>query len=103
MPKALDNVIVAAKPDPEAWTVTLTWANGEITTNSFRHLMGKGVLAALADPAFFVQARVGENGRTLEWPNDIDFCADALWFETHPADGPQQSRPAADETRPVAP
>jgi len=33
---------------------------------------------------------VGERGRSLEWPGDIDFCADALWFETHPEDSPQQ-------------
>jgi len=73
MPNALDNVIVAAAPDPETYTVSLTWANGEKTVNSFAHLVGKGVFAAFADPAFFMQASVGERGRSLEWPGELDF------------------------------
>jgi len=37
-----------------------------------------------------VEAKIGERGRSLEWPGEIDFCADALWFEAHPEDAPQQ-------------
>ena len=96
MPKVLDNIIVAAVPDPKTSSVAVTWANGETTANSFRHLVGKGVFAALAEPAVFAQVRVGEWGRSLEWPGEIDFCADALWFETHPADAPGPSPRAAD-------
>ena len=94
MPKVLENVITAAVPDPVSHTVALTWANGERTVSSFRHLVGKGVFAAFSDPAFFAQARVGEGGRSLEWPGERDFCADALWFEAHPEDAPeaQESR-----------
>ena len=90
MPQVLDNIIVAAVPDPETYSVTVTWANGETTISGFRHLVGKGVFTALADPAVFAQVRVGERGRSLEWPGEIDFCADALWFETHPAEAPRQ-------------
>jgi len=90
MPKVLDNIIVAAVPDPKTYSVALTWANGVTTTSNFRHLVGKGVFAALTDPAVFAQAHVGERGRSLEWPDEIDFCADALWFETHKADAPEQ-------------
>jgi hypothetical protein len=97
MPKVLDNVITAAVADPNTHTVTLTWANGEKTANSFRHLIGKGVFAALSDPAFFAQVHVGERGRSLEWPDEIDFCADALWFETHPAEVPRQPQLMADQ------
>jgi hypothetical protein len=68
MPKVLDNVITAAAPDPATHTVALTWASGETTVNSFGHLVGKGVFAAFADPEFFAQMRVGEGGRSLEWP-----------------------------------
>jgi hypothetical protein len=53
-------------------------------------LVGKGVFAAFSDPAFFAQARVGEGGRSLEWPGERDFCADALWFKAHPEDAPEQ-------------
>ena len=37
------------------------------------------MFSAFTDPAFFAQARVGEGGRSLEWP-ELDFCADALRF-----------------------
>ena len=90
MPTVLENIITGAVADPATHTVTVAWANGATTVNRFAHLVGKGVLAAFSDPAIFAQVRVGERGRSLEWPNDIDFCADALWFETHPADGPRQ-------------
>jgi hypothetical protein len=96
MPKVLDNIIVAAVADPNTHTVALIWANGATTVNSFRHLVGRGVFAAFTDPAFFAQAHVGDRGRSLEWPDEIDFCADALWFATHPEDAPEQSREFAD-------
>ncbi len=96
MPKVLENVITAAAADPKAHTVTLTWANGQKTINNFSHLVGKGVFAAFADPGFFAKVRIGEGGRSLEWPGELDFCADALWFEQHPQDAPRQPRAAAE-------
>ena len=95
MPKVLDNIITTAVADATTHVVTLTWANGEKTANSFRHLIGRGVLAVLADPTIFAQVRIGERGRSLEWPGEIDFCADALWFETYLAEAPRQPRHAA--------
>lgn len=103
MPKVLDNVIVGAVADPAAYTVTVSWANGATTVNRFGHLIGKGVFAALTDPAMFAQVRVGERGRSLEWPGEIDFCADALWFETHPADAPQPARQPSEPAEQHAP
>ena len=88
MPKVLENVITCVAPDPERHSVTLTWANGTTTVSHFGHLVGKGVFGALADPMVFAQVKVGDRGRSLEWPGEIDFCADALWFETHPEDAP---------------
>lgn len=93
MPQVLDNIIVGAVPDSKTYSVTLAWANGETTVNRFDQLIGKGVFVAVTDPAVFAQVRVGDRGRSLEWPGAIDFCADALWFETHPADAPQQPQP----------
>ena len=101
MPKVPDNIIVAAVPDPKTYSVAVTWANGETTISGFRHLVGKGVFAALTEPAVFAQVGVGERGRGLEWPGEIDFCADALWFEAHPAEAPQRSAdPLAQRTAP---
>ena len=94
MAKILDNIIVDAAPDAKTYSVAVTWANGATTVNRFDRLVGKGVFAALTDPAIFAQVRVGERGRSLEWPDEIDFCADALWFEAHPADAPQPTQRA---------
>jgi hypothetical protein len=101
MAKVLDNVIIAATADAATHTVTLTWANGETTVNGFRHLVGKGVFAAFSDPAFFAQARIGEGGRSLEWPGELDFCADALWFKAHPEDTPKQPQRLAAFAPPI--
>lgn len=103
MPKVLDNIITAAAADPAHHTVTLTWANGSTTVNSFAHLVGKGVFARFSHPEFFKQVRVGEGGRSLEWPGELDFCADALWFKAHPEDAPEQPQRSTDqaERRPV--
>jgi len=95
MPDMLQNTIVDAVPDPSTASVTLTWANGAITVSSFSHLAGHGVFAAFTDPAFFAKAHVGARGRSLEWPDGIDFCADALWFEAKPADSPDHARQGA--------
>jgi hypothetical protein len=100
MPKVLDNIITAAIPDPATHTVTITWANGEKTVNDFGQLVGKGVFASFADPRFFAQVRVGEGGRSLEWPGELDFCADALWFKAHPEDAPEQPQRSGDKTMP---
>ena len=96
MAQMLDNIIVAAVPDVATYSVAVTWADGEITIHCFRHLLGKGVCAALGDPGFFAQVRVGERGRSLAWPDEVDFCADALWFAAHPAEAPaREERQAA--------
>jgi hypothetical protein len=98
MPKALDNVIDGVDPDPATMSAVLHWQNGATTVASFRHLAGKGVFAAFNDPGFFAQARVGARGRSLEWPGEIDFCADALWFESYPEDAPQDRQRPVDQT-----
>ncbi len=97
MPPMLDNVITSATADASTFSVALTWANGATTTNSFRHIIGKGIGIALANPTLFAQVQVGERGRSLEWPGDIDFCADALWFEAHPQEAPGAQRQEAAE------
>lgn len=97
MPDMLDNVIVSATADPSTFCVALTWANGATTTAHFRQIIGKGIGVALADPIVFAQVRVGERGRSLDWPGDIDFCADALWFEAHPMEAPSNQRQQAAE------
>ena len=97
MAQVLDNIIVDAVPDVATHSVAITWANGTTTVNHFGQVIGKGVFTALIDPAVFAQVRVGERGRGLEWPDEIDFCADALWFEIHPEDAPRSAPRAVAE------
>jgi hypothetical protein len=96
MPPLLENRIVAAVADARTHTVALTWATGARPVAEFAHLVGKGVFRAFADPAVFAQVSIGENGRSLEWPGELDFCADALWFEAHPEEAPERGRAAAE-------
>ncbi len=92
MPPPLENVIVRAVPNLAEWAVALEWANGAATVSSFRHLLSSGVMKRLADPVVFAQVSVGGRGRSLAWPGEIDFCADALWFDAYPQDNPYQHR-----------
>jgi hypothetical protein len=47
----------------------------------FSPLAGRGVFATWNDEAVFRRAVIADQGRALEWPGEIDFCADALWLQ----------------------
>jgi len=38
-----------------------------------------GIFARLLDPSYFRKARIAQGGRSLAWPQGLDFCADALY------------------------
>jgi hypothetical protein len=38
-----------------------------------------GVWAALADPGVFQKVAIGPRGRFIEWPGEIEVCADSIW------------------------
>lgn len=60
----------------------LTYADGEtIVVNFLPVIQRGGVFAPLSDPEFFSQVCIGERGRYIQWPGELDFCADALWLE----------------------
>jgi hypothetical protein len=88
MPGLMQNLIVAAIADPVTHTVRLAWQNGCVTQADFASLLGRGLFTAFHDPAFFGQAEVVDGGRALSWPGELEFDADALWFEAHPEDNP---------------
>ena len=67
------------------FSVEITWAEGEVSIVSLHETVAKGgVFAALSDPKIFGQLKIGDGGRWLEWPNEVDICADALWYRAHP-------------------
>ena len=67
-------------------TVEITWENGTRSVVDFTLTIRKGGLfARLEDVDFFVnELGVGGDGDWLEWPGDLDFSADSLWYRTHP-------------------
>jgi hypothetical protein len=57
----------------------LVYSDGVQVVIDFNPLIERGgVFASLADPMFFARVTVGEGGRYIVWPGDLDFCADAL-------------------------
>jgi len=61
--------------------VRLRFEDGAESEADFSVHVGKGVFAPWTDYGFFRQAVIGEHGRTLTWPGELDFCADALWLQ----------------------
>jgi hypothetical protein len=69
------------------FTVDIIWDDGGNSSVSFADIVGRGVAAPLADPAYFVpNMAVADEGFALAWPNDVEFSADSLWYKTHPDD-----------------
>lgn len=60
----------------------LTYAGERSIHVDFSDKIQEGtVTAPLADPELFKQVKISYDGRAIEWPGEVDFCADALWFE----------------------
>lgn len=72
------------------YKLTLTFADGETRTVDFASLIRQGgVFSPLADPQFFSQVQISEDGRYITWPGELDFCADALRVQASAAVGSQ--------------
>ena len=71
--------IASAEALPEH-VVRLEYSSGESVQVDFTSLIKQGgVFAVLKDEDFFRQVTVDEDGRYIEWPGGLDFCADALF------------------------
>jgi hypothetical protein len=71
---------------PEAGhRLRLRFADGRVGRVDLSDLVARGgVFARLRDGGEFARVRVAGGGRWLEWPGDIDLCADALYQSTQP-------------------
>jgi len=69
---------------PEAGhRLRLRFADGRIGLVDLSSMVSQeGVFAVLRDEAEFARVRVAGGGRWLEWPGEIDLCADALYQST---------------------
>lgn len=65
----------------ENYRVWLRFDDGVEGEADFSAHAGQGVFAPWTDYGFFGQAAIAEHGRTLTWPGELDFCADALWLQ----------------------
>ncbi len=72
--RALDNL-----------ALEITWEDGEVSVVSLRETVAKGgVFAPLRDPEQFAIVELGEGGRWVQWPGEVDIGADDLWYQAHP-------------------
>ncbi|MEX2140792.1 MAG: DUF2442 domain-containing protein [Pirellulales bacterium] len=73
--------LISAEPSSD-YILRLLYADSASFEVDIRPLIDKGgVFAPLADRALFAQVRIGEGGRYVEWPGEVDLCADALRLE----------------------
>jgi hypothetical protein len=57
----------------------VTFKDGLVGDIDFTDRNWRGVSAPLADPAFFAQARVDPEIRTIAWPNGFDMAPETLY------------------------
>jgi hypothetical protein len=69
---------VEALPDHK---VRLRFDDGKAGVVDLSRDSGKGIFSAWNDPAHFASVKISHGGRSLEWPGEIDLCADALYLE----------------------
>lgn len=72
--------IISAQP-LSGHKLKLRFADGVKGVINLADEVGKGVFAAWRDPHHFASVKIVHNGRALEWPGEIDLCADALYLE----------------------
>ncbi len=63
----------------QGYRLEMTYNDGVIAVKELNPLIQRGNLyGALADETFLRQVQITERGRSLLWPNGLEFCADAL-------------------------
>jgi hypothetical protein len=67
----------------EGRVLAIEWADGSRTKKDMSDLIRKRLIfRPLKDARLFTSVRVINDGRAIQWTDDIDYCADALWAET---------------------
>jgi hypothetical protein len=57
----------------------LAFDNGERGVVDLSSFAGRGVFSAWKEPGFFERVAISKEG-AVEWPGEIDLCADALYL-----------------------
>lgn len=66
----------------DSFKLEITYDNGRTITYDAEFLVLRGgVFAKLTDPSHFRQVKIGPRGRSIEWPGQVDLCADSVWIK----------------------
>jgi hypothetical protein len=71
------------------YSLDLAFDNGAHKRVNLRRELYGEVFQPLRDPAYFAQARLDPDSRTVTWPNGADFAPDFL-FQMEPEETPTQ-------------
>ena len=71
--------LVEANPLPD-YRLHLRFADGTEGEVDLSRLAGRGVFTVWDSAGTFASVRIGDHG-DLEWPGDVDLCADAFYLE----------------------
>lgn len=64
----------------EPYRLRLKFSDGVEGEVDLSDLAGQGIFAAWNDATFFKRVRISSAGRSLEWNDQIDLCADSLYL-----------------------
>jgi hypothetical protein len=81
MSQIQEQIITKITPNPD-FSLSIEFDGGYKGVVDFKPLIQQGgVFKTLASPTFFRQVKIGESGRFIVWPGDLEFCADALYAD----------------------
>lgn len=79
-------IIRTVKPERPS-RLRISYDDGQTIEVDFAPTIARGgIFTALADWDVFEKVRPDARGRSVCWPGEIDFCADALWIEANRQD-----------------
>jgi hypothetical protein len=79
----------------EGYRLYLKYDTGEEGIVDLNDIKGKGVFKIWNDWVVFLKARIVHHGRAIEWPDEVDLCAESLRLQMKPLKSIQQSDNAA--------
>ena len=80
--KSLNPEVIAVVPNDD-YTLTLTFANGEVRVYDMKPWLDRGVFCDLQNIGYFRCARL-DGGGSIQWPREQDVCPDTLYEDSVP-------------------
>ena len=69
----------------EDYKINLNFDDSTTLVFDLKNYFHKGsVFQILKKKHYFNDAKISKDGRSLEFPYELDFCADSLWLKAHP-------------------